>query len=146
MADVYTLIITPNSATFQVDILDPDITDEYQLSVVAALKNDYLPRIQTLVSPSIIAPQISSRDLVDALDLNTPVTLAAPVGTPTNGQKLIIRVRDIGAPVSLTWNGAYASGGVTLPLTTIAGKWMHFGFLYNSNVNKWLLIAVTVEP
>ena len=69
---------------------------------------------------------------------------AAPTGTPTDGQHLIIRIKDNGTARALTWNSIYRAGSdVALPSTTVLGKTLYLGFIYNAADSKWDLLAVT---
>ena len=65
-------------------------------------------------------------------------------GTPTDGQQLIIRLKDAGVAKGLTWTG-FTALGVTLPTTTVAGKWHYIGAAYNAAASAWHAIAVGVE-
>lgn len=70
-------------------------------------------------------------------------TIAAPTGTLTDGQSLIIRIKDDGTPHVLGWNGVFrASSDLPLPLITIANKTLYLGFKYNLADSKWDLIAL----
>lgn len=65
-------------------------------------------------------------------------------GTPTDGQMLIIRLKDAGVAKGLTWTG-FTAIGVTLPTTTVASKWHYIGCTYNSAASAWHAIAVQQE-
>jgi len=65
-------------------------------------------------------------------------------GTPTDGQTLIVRVKDAGVTKGLTWTG-FTAVGVTLPTATTAGKWHYVGCKYNLGDTAWHAIAVTEE-
>ena len=65
-------------------------------------------------------------------------------GTPTNGQKLIIRLKDAGAGKALTWTG-FTAVGVTLPTTTVANKTHYIGCIYNSAAVAWDAVAVVAQ-
>ncbi len=68
----------------------------------------------------------------------------APTGTPTEGQMLLIRIKDNGTAQALTWNTIFRSGSlVTLPSTTTLGKWLYIEFLYNSTTPKWDIVGVS---
>ena len=69
------------------------------------------------------------------------VTFAQPSGTPTQGQSLIIRIKDNGTARGITWNAIYRGGDIALPTTTVISKTMYLGFIYNSIDIKWDLIA-----
>lgn len=71
-------------------------------------------------------------------------TFAIPSGTPVDGNKLIIRIKDNGTARALTWNAIYREGSdVSNPITTTISKTMYCGFIYNGNDSKWDLVAVT---
>lgn len=70
---------------------------------------------------------------------------AAPSGTPANGNKLIIRVKDDGTPRALTYNAIYRGIVATLPSTTVISKTLYMGFVYNSADSKWDLVATCNE-
>jgi hypothetical protein len=73
--------------------------------------------------------------------LAVPATIAAPSGTPTNGQRLLIRIEDNGTARALTWNAIYRVIGVTLPTTTTANKTIYVGCIYNSADSAWDVVA-----
>lgn len=73
-------------------------------------------------------------------------TLSNPTGTPSNGQQLIIRVKqDATGSRTLAYGSAYRfSTDVPSPtLTTTAGQTDYLGFVYNSADSKWDLLAIT---
>jgi hypothetical protein len=73
---------------------------------------------------------------------------AAPSGTPVEGNKLIIRIKDNGTTKTISWNAIYRTlDSTNLPLSTstTAGKWMYFGFMYNATDSKWDLISRIVQ-
>jgi hypothetical protein len=65
-------------------------------------------------------------------------------GTPTDGQKLIIRLKDAGVSKALTWTG-FTAIGVTLPAATTAGKWHYVGCIYNLAATAWHAVAVAEQ-
>ena len=46
---------------------------------------------------------------------------------------------------SLSWNAIYESTMETLPTTTVAGKTMYLGFVYDSAKTKWSLLSLLEE-
>lgn len=65
----------------------------------------------------------------------------APTGTPTNFQRLIIRIKDNGTARLLTWNAIYRAGtDIALPTTTVLGKTIYLEFFYNTADSKWDLV------
>jgi hypothetical protein len=64
-------------------------------------------------------------------------------GTPTNGQKLLIRIKDNGTARAITWGASFVSSGVaTLLATTVISKTHYVGLIYDSTATKWVCIAV----
>ena len=92
-------------------------------------------------------PNADTTDIYTFTALSVAPTFGAPTGTPVNGQKLIIRIKDNGTARALNWNAAYVAGGASLPTTTVINKTMHLGFIYNTDnsLNKWMLIAKAEE-
>lgn len=101
------------------------------------------PRIQSEASSATPTPNGDSYDQYCLTALAAGATFAAPSGTPTNGQKLIIRIKDDGTARSLAWNAIYReSSDLALPTTTVISKTMYLGFIYNSADSKWDLVAL----
>jgi len=67
--------------------------------------------------------------------------VAAPIGTPVNGNTLMMRIKDDGTARTIAWNAIYKGFSQTLPSTTILGKEMYLGFIYNSASSKWDLLS-----
>jgi hypothetical protein len=105
------------------------------------------PRVNGTTSSTTPTPNADTTDIYSLTALAAGATFGAPTGTPVNGQKLIIRIKDNGGAQTLAWNAIYVAGGVALPTTTVAGKIAHYGFQYNNDnaLNKWQLIAKSEE-
>jgi hypothetical protein len=104
------------------------------------------PRVNAIAGTT--SPQAPTADTVDLwahTAMSVAMTFSAPTGTPVNGQKLMLRLKDNGTARALTWNAIYRSMGVTLPTTTVVNKTMYLGFIYNSADSKWDLIALSQE-
>lgn len=86
-------------------------------------------------------------DVTDVYELSAVAnaTVFSTTGTPTDGQKLLIRFKDAGVAKGLTWDAIFVAIGVTLPTTTVAGKWHYVGCQYNSAATKWHALAVSVQ-
>lgn len=70
------------------------------------------------------------------------LTVNAPTGTPTNGQKLIFRLRSTNVQ-TFSWNAAFA-GSTDLALPTASSGstlYDYMGFIYNSTASKWQMTA-----
>jgi hypothetical protein len=110
----------------------------------------------TRVNPRSVASPFGSGNLTidgDTTDIYTvllggAITFLTPSGTPVNGQRLVIRVKDSGSALGITWttsSGAFRAVGVTLPTTTVAGKVTYVGCIYNSADVFWDAVAVTTQ-
>lgn len=102
-------------------------------------------RTTTIASSATPTPNIDTTDIFTITALSdATATFGAPTGTPINGQKLIIRIKDNATARILAWNAIYRAGAdVALPLTTVISKTLYCGFMYNSTDTKWDLMAVT---
>ena len=69
----------------------------------------------------------------------------APGGTLVQGRSLVIRIKDNGTARALTWNAVFRAMGTALPSTTVLGKTLYLGFMYNSTDTKFDLIASAQE-
>jgi hypothetical protein len=113
---------------------------------VATLTNKRIePRFITAATATTLTPDVSVGDIYAYTALASALTINAPIGTPTNGEKLIFRLLDNGTGRALTWNATYTVIGVTLPTTTTASKTTYVGCIYNANNTRWDVIAVTTQ-
>jgi|GEM_PF-3665647 len=93
-------------------------------------------------------PDADTTDLYYLSALADDATFSAPAGSPVEGQKLILRILDNGGARTLAWNngaGGYAARGVALPTTTVLGKYLYVGFIYNAIENTWDCVATSQE-
>lgn len=70
------------------------------------------------------------------------LTIAAPTGTPANGQKLIFRLLSTNVQ-TFSWNAAFqGSTDLALPTTSSgSSKYDYMGFIWNSTNSKWQILA-----
>lgn len=130
-----------------------DTTKVVDLTTAQTLTNKTLnssrlnPRTTTETSSA--TPTINT----DNTDIHTITALATAItsmttnlsGTPVNGQKLIVRIKDDGTARGITWGASFASRGATLPTTTVLGKYQYNGFIYNSTTSTWDCVATVNE-
>jgi len=90
-------------------------------------------------------PDVSTTDEYIATAMTVNMVFGAPTGTPVQGTKLLIRIKDDGTARTLGWNATYAPIGVTLPTTTVANKVIYVMTVYNSTVPRWDVLAVGSE-
>lgn len=106
--------------------------------------------------PRIVSAASYTTDTGTSLDVSTTdifvitaqagaLLFNAPGGTPVQGEKLVIRIKDNGTARALTWNAVFRAMGTALPSTTVLSKTLYLGFFYNSTDTKWDLVASAQE-
>lgn len=101
-------------------------------------------RVGTTASSSTPAPTADSSDMYTITALAAGATFAAPSGTPTDGQALLIRIKDNGTARTLAWNAIYRAGtDFALPTTTVISKTIYVQFVYNAADSKWDAVGLT---
>lgn len=105
--------------------------------------------ISTIVSSATPAINVDTTDFFTITALATAITSFTTnlTGTPstTSKQTLTIRIKDDGTARAITWGASFASRGATLPTTTVLGKYLYVGLIYNSTASVWDCVAVSQE-
>ena len=101
-------------------------------------------RVQSVTSSATVTP-VSTNDLVTITAQAVALALANPTGTFTEGQALIIRIKDNGTARAITFDTNYRAIGVTLPTTTVISKTMYLGIIYNSTDSKWDIVGYNIQ-
>lgn len=109
------------------------------------LTNKWLqPRVNTTASSA--TPAINT----DTTDMFTITALAAAItsmtsgltGTPIDGQRLTIRIKDNGTARAITWGTSFINSGVASLLgTTVVNKTHLISLLYDLAAAKWVCVA-----
>lgn len=96
------------------------------------------PRVQSAASTATLNINADAIDFAALTALATPLTIVNPTGTPSNGQKITIRLKDNGTNRSLTFGSKYRfSIGLAAPTSTVAGETLYMEFIYNAADDKW---------
>ena len=108
------------------------------------------PRVNiTTTTASPWAWNSDSYDQQGFTALANALTISADAGTPTDGQKTVLRIKDNGTTRNLTWttgsSKAFRAVGVTLPTTTVVNKTVYIGCIYNIADSRWDVVAVSQE-
>jgi hypothetical protein len=103
------------------------------------------PRVSSAASTATLTPDVSAFDQYNLTAQAAALTVAAPTGTPVDGNKLILRILDNGTSRAITWNATYTSFGVPLPAATTINKTLYVGCIYNANNTRWDVIAVNQQ-
>jgi hypothetical protein len=94
-------------------------------------------------------PPSDSADIFILEGLTDAITIAAPSGSPLQGQQILLRIRDNGTPRAITWttsSGGFRPIGGALPVTTAASKMLYIGCIYNATNSFWDVVALSQEP
>lgn len=113
------------------------------ISSTSTLTNKRItPRIGTTASSATPSIDTDAYDQYNITALAAAITGITVTGTPTDGQKLMIRIKDNGTARAITWGSSFQSSGVgTLLTTTAISKTHHVGFIWDAAVSKWVCIA-----
>jgi hypothetical protein len=129
VAGTSTIMIVQNGATYR--------------TTLASIPLAFSVRIVLVADGRTITPNCDTTDIAEQFNTQTlgSLTVAAPTGTPTDCQRLMIRLRS-NAVQTFTWNAAYqGSTDIALPSATSgAGKYDYVQFMYNSTAAKWQLV------
>ena len=145
-----TKLVTPTSTTVLTNktltspVINTPTGDVVTKTGTETLTNKRVtPRVVTATddATAVIDVDVTDQYQLTAVANATEFTVT---GTPTNGQKLIIRLKDAGVAKALTWTG-FTAIGCTAPTTTVAGKTHYIGCIYNSATPTWNILAVAVE-
>lgn len=131
-------------------------TDPGAGKILAA--NGILPRVNAQTTTT--SPWAWNSDLYDQQSfsaLANALTISVDAGTPTDGEKQILRFKDNATPRTLTFTGGSSKAfrdmtgqltvsGSNWTYTTVASKTVYFGLVYNTADSRWDIIAVTQEP
>lgn len=112
---------------------------------VTAVIGPFIPRITSTTSSSTPTPNCDTTDLYTLSALAVSATFGAPSGTPTDGQSLIIRIKDNGTSQALAWNVVYKAVGVLLPTATIISKDLYIAFIWDAPDSTWDAVGVNQE-
>jgi hypothetical protein len=115
----------------------------WNVGPLPAPATNFNPRVVTDgATTGTLTPTSDTADMYIMSGLTGPVTIGAPSGTPVDGQKLMLRIKDNGVTKALTWNAAFrAAGSVNLATATTPSKWHYYGFVWNAADSKWDALA-----
>lgn len=103
------------------------------------------PRVQTITSSATVTLNADTDDLLIVTAQAAGLTVAAPSGTPVQGQAAIYRFKDNGTARSITFNAIFRAIGVTLPTTTTLSKTLYISTIYNATDSKWDVLGIALE-
>jgi hypothetical protein len=110
----------------------------------------------SFVAPRIVTPELEFDDPIYYLYMNLEITDICELtidqdisiereGTPVDGQKFIMRLKDDGSARALTWSSEFNAIGCALPSTTTPNKQLYIGGICNIATGKLDVLAVVEE-
>ena len=102
------------------------------------------PRVQSVTSSTTVTPT-STNDLVTITAQAAGLTIENPTGTMTEGQSLMIRIKDNGTARAIAFGTNYRAIGITLPTTTVISKTMYLGLIWNATDTKFDVVGLNQE-
>lgn len=152
-ADASTALSTLGFSTFIKTLVDDAdaATARTTLGVAhdgtATLSNKRITkRAGSAASTSSLTYDSDSYDVYTLTALAAALTLPNPSGTPTDGQPLLLRIKDNGSARGITWSGAqWRALGVTLPTTTTVSKWLVILAVWQVADSRWDVLHVGLE-
>ena len=124
----------------------PGGTDTFSLlTATQTLTNKRITqRVVTLTDAATVTLNADTTDMGILTTLSQNTTFANPSGTPTNGQKIMLRVKS-SVVRNYTWGSQFrGSSDLSLPASTSGSSLTDYlGFIYNSEDTKWDFLAKT---
>jgi hypothetical protein len=106
------------------------------------------PRVTSIASSATPTINTDNCDAVTITAQSVAITSMTTnlSGTPTDFDKLLIRIKDNGTARAITWGASFVSSGATLPTTTVLSKVTTVGLIWDAVKSKWVCIATDQEP
>jgi hypothetical protein len=101
--------------------------------------------VQTAATP--VNMDVDLYDQTYVYQQATPLTMGNTTGTAFEGQGVLVRIRDSGVAIPISWSSVWMSAtSVPLPTATVALKTLSVAFRFNGLYAKWQMLAVAQEP
>lgn len=122
------------------------VSDEgNEVTITVDSVDTLVTRVNSITSASTVTPNADYYDFIKITAQAEALTLANPSGTPTEGQAMVIRIKDNGTARAISYGSEYRAIGVTLPTTTVISKTMYLAMVRNATDSKWDVIGVSQE-
>lgn len=126
-------VITVPGTTLVVTVVYDAATTTWISTTIPAIA----PRVSTTTSTATATPNANTTDIYSLTAQAVALTIAAPTGSPVDGQALTIRLRDNGTAQTIAWNSAYVSAA-GLPPSTLVGHTLTLRFTYQAALTAWV--------
>lgn len=137
--------LTGTKAQFNSALNDDDFATQNGAETLANKR--ILPRVVSVASSATPGINTDACDLfvITALSVNITSMSSGLSGSPADGQTLIVRIKDNGTARTITWGTTWRAIGVTLPVSTVAGKTTYIAAKWNAADTKFDVLAVGFE-
>ena len=101
------------------------------------------PRIRSQASTATLAPDVDTYNYERVTALTTAIAVSNPIGTPSDGEGLLIEITGTTAR-AISWDTDFEANSqysLPLPTTTVTTKTTFVTFVWNSTRTKWLMVA-----
>lgn len=105
------------------------------------------PRTQSVASSATVPTNADDYDVSAVQDLAENTVVAAPTGTPVDGQRLTYRIREDGTGgYTIGWDAVFhgPNAGAPTAATTTADNTNIWEFMYNATDSIWEEVSATV--
>lgn len=146
-ADASAQLTTLGVSTFIKTLLDDAdaATARGTIGAASAVANFGPSTVANAATPTPAMAQ--ERTFMALTGLTGAAAFANPTGSPADGYTLTVRIKDNGTARALTFPGTqYRDAGPGFPTTTIVGKTMYLGFVWNAAETKLDLVSKTSVP
>lgn len=135
----------PLAATNWVDGIGMEVDADTMNDIGVALNasTQGRPQINTITSSATPAINTDNCTQFTITALATAITSMSSglTGTPQDGQKLVLRIKDNGIPRAITWGAKWRGIGMSLPVKTTTNGWLYVEAFYNSADSVWDVVV-----
>ena len=106
--------------------------------------NGRVPRVGSITTNATPTINCDLHDQFNVTALATDIIGFTVTGTPVDGQKLLVRIKDNGTGTTrtITWGAAFTySGAAALLNTTVASRTHLSGFIYDAAAARWVCVG-----
>lgn len=129
--------------TITLPLLTADDTFVFEAFVQTLTNKRVTPRISVVAYTAAIDVNSDSFDILQCDSLTGNVTVNAPTGTPTDGQRLVVRLtQDATGSRTVTFNAAFVGATAETGTASTTSTWE---FLWNVARSSWIQVAATVD-
>ena len=99
-----------------------------------------LPQLGTIASSATPAINVGTVDYFSVTALAVAITGFVISGTPVDGQRLHISIKDNGTARAITWGTSFEASTITLPITTVINARLDCEFIWNTVTSKFRIM------